>query len=128
MIDTQEKRPLSPHLTIYRPQITSVLSILHRLSGIFIFLGLLVFCWVFVFTALGCDCGNIKQYAGNILVQLLLFAWSSALFYHFFNGVRHLFWDIGKGMSNMRDITMSGILVLVLSLLASLASWYIALN
>jgi succinate dehydrogenase / fumarate reductase cytochrome b subunit len=91
-------RPLSPHLTVYRWQLGSAMSIFHRLTGIGLTLaGLMVVCW---FLALG---GGPEQFARvdglltSWLGGLILILSLAALWYHFFNGVRHLFWDAGEG-------------------------------
>jgi succinate dehydrogenase / fumarate reductase cytochrome b subunit len=126
------KRPLSPHLTIYKPQITSVLSIAHRLSGIFLYIGCLLFAWTLIFSTYESSFAtsflNITSiFFTSIIGQALLFFWSFALFYHLCNGIRHMFWDMGKGFE-LRTVTISGIAVLVVSLSSTLASWCIAIK
>jgi succinate dehydrogenase / fumarate reductase, cytochrome b subunit len=78
-------RPTSPHLQIYRWQIGNTLSILHRLTGIALALGLIALCYWFVALASG-----PQVYAAAV-------GWTFAFSYHLLNGVRHLFWDIGMG-------------------------------
>jgi succinate dehydrogenase / fumarate reductase cytochrome b subunit len=95
-----KNRPLSPHLQIYKPQITSVLSIFHRLSGIFLSLGLLVMLVFILLLAVGQDYYALWQCFSNSLIgEVILMGWILALFFHMFNGVRHLFWDYGLGLS-----------------------------
>jgi succinate dehydrogenase / fumarate reductase cytochrome b subunit len=98
-----KNRPLSPHLQIYKPQMTSFTSILHRLTGIYLFLGVLILSWFFIHyqyqTDLVFDSGY-KQCSSTIWVYITYFfsfSWIFALYYHLCNGVRHLMWDIGKG-------------------------------
>lgn len=92
------KRPISPHLQIYRPQLTSVTSILHRVSGIFLSVGLLALVWWLCAIASGRDAYVAVQSAGgSMLGQFLLFSWTAAFFYHLLNGIRHLAWDAGWG-------------------------------
>jgi succinate dehydrogenase / fumarate reductase cytochrome b subunit len=117
------KRPLSPHLTIYKPQISSVLSITHRASGIFLFLGALVLSWLIV--------GLIfyprdYDFFGNVFVKILLFCWTLALFFHFLNGIRHLFWDAGYGFK-IKTMNASGVLVLILTLILAIGSWLLVI-
>lgn len=123
-------RPLSPHLTIYKLQISSVLSILHRITGAFLFFGIITLAWLmiailmqksgiaFVETSFAClaDCNIFK---------LFLLGLSFCLYYHLFNGVRHLFWDAGFGfeLSTMRK---TGALVVFLSLAFTLVTLYFA--
>ena len=90
-----KERPLSPHLTIYKPQISSVMSISHRLSGIYLAFGAIVFAiWVCTI-ACGPDTHGILTYLLTTKIgYLFVFAWSLAIFYHLLNGIRHLFWDV----------------------------------
>jgi succinate dehydrogenase / fumarate reductase cytochrome b subunit len=92
------RRPLSPHLQAYRPQITSVLSIMHRITGCGLAVGTLLMVWWLV--AAASSPGAYATVAGFIaspIGLLLLFGWTVALFYHFLNGIRHLAWDAGFG-------------------------------
>ena len=93
-------RPLSPHLQIYKPQITSVLSMSHRLSGVFLSLGLLAMFVFVLLLAIGENCYSLWQCFSNSLIgEIVLMGWVLALFFHMFNGIRHLFWDYGLGLS-----------------------------
>jgi succinate dehydrogenase / fumarate reductase cytochrome b subunit len=95
-----KNRPLSPHLQIYKPQITSILSISHRLAGIFLSLGLLAMFAFVLLLAMGQNYYEMWQYFSNSLVgELILMGWVVALSFHMFNGIRHLFWDYGLGLS-----------------------------
>jgi succinate dehydrogenase / fumarate reductase cytochrome b subunit len=91
-------RPLSPHLQIYKPQLTSVLSITHRVTGVGLSVGtLLLVAWIAA-AAKGPDAfAIVSGFMRNPIGLLLLFGWSMALFYHLANGIRHLFWDAGYG-------------------------------
>ena len=92
------RRPLSPHLQAYRPQISSVLSILHRLTGVALSAGTLLMVWWLVAAALGPDAyAGVQGFVGSPVGLILLFGWTVALFYHFCAGIRHLAWDIGYG-------------------------------
>lgn len=102
------KRPLSPHLQIYKPQITSVLSILHRLTGIFLSFAAISFVvWVWAL-AMSPSCyewmtGQLSAWYGKLLMLALFFSF----FYHLANGVRHLIWDMGYGFE-LRQVTFGG--------------------
>ncbi|MEO3435401.1 succinate dehydrogenase, cytochrome b556 subunit [Inquilinus sp. CAU 1745] len=91
-------RPLSPHLQIYRPQISTVLSILHRATGIALAAGTLLLVYWLAAAAAGPEAfGAAQSLVGSFLGRLCLFGWSFALFFHLANGVRHLAWDAGWG-------------------------------
>ena len=95
---TPDPRPLSPHLQVYRWQLTSVMSILHRLSGVALSAGAILLVWWLVAAAQGPEAyAGVQWFLGSWLGLLLLFAWSLALFYHLCNGLRHLWWDSGHG-------------------------------
>jgi succinate dehydrogenase / fumarate reductase cytochrome b subunit len=118
-------RPLSPHLQIYRRQLTSVLSILHRFTGIGLAVGLLyLVCWL-VAAASGLEAfDKLQTFNGTIIGRLLLFGWSVAFFYHLLNGIRHLAWDAGWGFE-LPTAYKSGYAVLVGTAVLTLAAWVI---
>lgn len=91
-------RPLSPHLQVYKPQLTSVLSISHRATGIALAVGTLLLVWWLVAAAAGGEAFDTAQgFFGSWFGILVLFGFSYALMYHLCNGIRHLFWDAGYG-------------------------------
>ena len=117
------ERPLSPHLQIYRPQITSVLSILHRLTGVALCVGTLLLVYWLVAAAAGPDAYVAAQdFIGSILGRLLLFGWTWALFYHLCNGIRHLVWDAGYGFE-LDVLSKSGWAVVAASAVLTLLAW-----
>ena len=121
------KRPLSPHLQIYKPQLTSVMSISHRFTGVILSILLLLIPFFFFVLALGGVYFNILvSVLDHFLVKLILYGVIFVITYHLLNGIRHLFWDIGKGLS-IRDSYLSGYLVITLSLLTTL-SFIVYLN
>jgi succinate dehydrogenase / fumarate reductase, cytochrome b subunit len=94
----QAGQPLSPHLQIYKLQLTSVLSILHRATGIALSVGTLLLVWWLLATASGpAAYGQAQGFLGSWLGILLLVGWAYALFFHLCNGIRHLLWDTGYG-------------------------------
>ena len=116
-------RPLSPHLQIYKPQITSVLSILHRFTGIALAIGTLLFAWWVIAAAAGPDAFATAQVViGSWFGRLLLFGWTLALFYHLCNGIRHLCWDAGYGF-DLPTVTASGRTVIVAAVVLTLVAW-----
>ena len=117
---TVDTRPLSPHLQIYKPQITSVLSISHRISGVFLSLGLLAMTIFIFLLAIGEDSYLIwKLFSNSILGEIILLGWSFALSFHMFNGIRHLFWDYDIGLS-LTTSKWSGIVVCLATLTTSI--------
>jgi succinate dehydrogenase / fumarate reductase, cytochrome b subunit len=94
----QAGRPLSPHLQIYKPQITSVLSISHRMTGVALTVGTLLLVWWLLAAAAGpVAYAQAQAFIGSWLGILLLVGWTYALFFHLCNGIRHLVWDTGYG-------------------------------
>jgi len=119
-------RPLSPHLTIYRPQITSALSIFHRLTGVALTLGMALAVWWLLAAATSPEYfamvdGLLTSWFG--LLILLCSTW--ALAYHLLNGARHLIWDMGYGL-DLKDVTRSGYAVLAGSGALTLLVWIVA--
>lgn len=92
--------PVSPHLGIYRWQITMTLSILHRVSGVVLYSGALGLVYWLVALALGPDAfAQAGWFFRSWIGQILLCVWSLAFFYHLLNGIRHLAWDAGYGFT-----------------------------
>lgn len=120
-------RPLSPHLQVYRPQLTSVLSILHRGTGVVLSLGTLgLVCWLLAAASGPQALASVQAFYGSWLGQLVLLGWSYALFYHLCNGIRHLFWDAGRAL-DIDEVYRSGWLMLGASVALTLCVWLIAL-
>jgi succinate dehydrogenase / fumarate reductase cytochrome b subunit len=120
------RRPLSPHLQIYRWGITNSLSILHRATGLVLSLGLLVLASWLVAVASGPDAyAGLMTLYGSIWFKLPLAAFAFCFFYHLGNGVRHLFWDAGRGFSHAA-IRAGGIAVVVFALAAT--ALYVAIG
>ena len=120
-------RPLSPHLQIYKPQLTSVLSIMHRATGVFLTLGTLLLVYWLIAAATGPESYAYAQnIIGSMLGLLILFAWTWALFYHLCNGIRHLLWDAGHGFE-IEALYKSGWAVVIASVVLTLLCWIIAL-
>lgn len=126
----RREKPLSPHLGIYRPQISSVISILHRMSGVFNYIGLLTLLWVMInFQYLT---GSIEDsipyiFFSSIFGQIVVVAWSFSLIFHMCTGIRHLFWDIGWGFS-VRTLTITGWAAVITSALITTICWLIAMR
>jgi succinate dehydrogenase / fumarate reductase cytochrome b subunit len=116
-------RPLSPHLTIYRWPITMTLSILHRITGVALSTGLVILTvWLLALSRGAAAYEPVAALLGSIIGRLLLAAFSFAFFFHFCNGIRHLFWDVGKGF-DMRQVNASAWSVVVASLALTIWFW-----
>lgn len=90
--------PLSPHLQIYRPQLTSGMSIMHRITGVALAAGTVVLLYWLVAAAQGMDSyEGAQRCLGSLPMQLVMVGWTFALYYHLCNGIRHLLWDTGWG-------------------------------
>lgn len=106
-------RPLSPHLTIYRPQMTSMTSIFVRLTGNAVIVAALMITWWFVAAAAGPESfaaanGFVTSWFGDLV--LFLSTW--AIWYHLLGGVRHLIWDLGYGLEVEKSETMGMIMII----------------
>ena len=117
--------PLSPHLQVYKPQITSVLSILHRLTGVYLSLSIFfISYWLFsIFLGQDFYYSSLSFLKSSILKFLYIF-WFFCFSYHLFNGVRHLLWDFGYGFSH-KEITTSGLVVIFLSVISTISLTFI---
>jgi len=121
------ERPLSPHLQVYKPQLTSALSVLHRLTGVALGFGTLLLVWWLAAAAAGPEAFATAQgFIGSWLGLLLLFGWSVALFYHLCNGIRHLFWDAGYGFE-LPQAYASGWAVVIATGVLTLLAWVVGL-
>lgn len=130
---SEKQRPTSPHLQIYKWNISSLTSIMHRLTGVLLYFSILAISWVIVYYAykLGandpvveavvkeqCDCP--MQKIMRVAFYGAFFAIVFAVFYHFLNGIRHLFWDIGKGFE-LKTAKRTGYIVMSLAIIITIA-------
>lgn len=121
-------RPLSPHLQVYRPQLTSMLSILHRATGIALSVGVLYLAvWVMCASAGPETYAKFQGFNSSIVGRFVLGGWLFCMFFHLFNGIRHLFWDAGYGFE-IKDAYRSGRMVVVASLVVTAISWIVGLR
>jgi succinate dehydrogenase / fumarate reductase cytochrome b subunit len=122
---TTRDRPLSPHLQIYRWQWTMLLSIVHRLTGVALAVGTLLLVYWLVAAASGPEAfASAQAVMSHWLGRLLLFGWTWALFYHLANGIRHLFWDMGRGFALATGYATAWLVVIV-SVVLTLLAWLI---
>ena len=119
------ERPLSPFMfpAWYRFQITSVLSILHRLTGIALAIGSIVLAWWLVAVAAGGEVFAVTHaFIASPIGVLLLFGWSVAFFYHLCSGIRHLAWDAGYGFE-LRQAFLGSYAVLAATVVLTVFAW-----
>ncbi|MEI7668813.1 MAG: succinate dehydrogenase, cytochrome b556 subunit [Pseudomonadota bacterium] len=117
-------RPLSPHVFLYKWHITMAISILHRITGCALVVGsffLLAWLWAAAYSP---ACFSLIHDSFNTIIgRLVLVSWSLAFYFHFCNGIRHLFWDIGKGFE-IKKADRSGYAVILFSAVLTLITWY----
>jgi succinate dehydrogenase / fumarate reductase, cytochrome b subunit len=115
-------RPLSPHLQIYRPMLTMLMSIAHRVTGAALYFGMILVCWWLIAAASGPNYyAGVQWFLGTIVGRLILFGYTWALIHHLLGGVRHLIWDTGRGLGPgerewLARATLSGSISLTLVL------------
>ncbi|MAJ13575.1 MAG: succinate dehydrogenase, cytochrome b556 subunit [SAR116 cluster bacterium] len=119
-----QQRPLSPHLQVYKPQVTSVLSIFHRITGVALSFGLVLLVgWIFSLSLGESIFNYYSLFLESWLGLLVMFSFTFALNYHFCNGVRHLFWDAGYGYE-ISTVYKSGLAVVIISLSLTCTIWF----
>jgi succinate dehydrogenase / fumarate reductase, cytochrome b subunit len=118
-----DKRPMSPHLQIWKPHITMATSILHRITGVGNYIGaFIVVAWLFAIAA-GADYYQpLAGVIGTIWGQLILFGFTVSICFHLLTGLRHLFWDAGAGF-NPKLASFVGGVILVLAVVGAVAIW-----
>jgi succinate dehydrogenase / fumarate reductase, cytochrome b subunit len=118
-------RPLSPHLDVYRMTLTMAMSIVHRITGVGLYLGVLLLAWFLL--ALSGDGTSYAAFTGfihSIVGRVVLFGFTWALFHHLLGGVRHAIWDAGLGFEHpMRERLAQG--TLIGSVALTLIAWII---
>jgi succinate dehydrogenase / fumarate reductase cytochrome b subunit len=126
--DKRPLRPLSPHIQIYRWQLTMVTSILHRISGAALALGVFAFTWLMLSAAIGPDAwGYFMGAAHSLLGRIALFGWVAAAYYHLCNGIRHLVWDTGH-LFKIEDAYLGGYIALAVAAFMTVMTWWTILG
>lgn len=124
----EDSRPLSPHLQIWRWDISMLLSIMHRMSGVALSVGtVFLTIWLVALADGGSDFDRVQQFLGTPFGKVCLFLYTAALFYHLCNGVRHMFWDMGYGFE-IATARRSAWAVLIVSLAFTLGTWFTAMG
>ena len=118
-----DSRPLSPHLQIYKPQWTSALSILHRITGLLLSAGMLVIAtWLIALASGPAPFETVSAVLAHPLLIIALIGWTLALFYHLLNGIRHLIWDAGM-MMDIPSARRSAWVVVILAIVLTAVTW-----
>jgi succinate dehydrogenase / fumarate reductase cytochrome b subunit len=117
------ERPLSPHLSIYRWLISNSLSILHRMTGFGLTLGLIPLAlWLWGAAYEPALFAALQGFFSSIIGMVMLFGWTLAFYYHLGNGIRHLNWDLGYGFG-LEEMAASGRVVIVFALAMTVFTW-----
>ena len=126
MSEARSKRPLSPHLQVYKWPVTMGTSILHRVTGVGLAMGTAILAWWLVAASLGPDAYAVFEAAAfHWFGRFVLFGFTLALVYHALNGVRHLVWDLGYGFK-VETASMSGLIVYGATVVVTLVIWIAA--
>jgi succinate dehydrogenase / fumarate reductase, cytochrome b subunit len=126
-----KQRPLSPHLSIYRPMLTMMMSIVHRITGTALYFGMLLLAWWLIAAGSGLNAyTHFQNFMGSFFGRLILFGYTWALMHHMLGGIRHLIWDTGRGFGpNEREwLTMA---TLVGGIVLTIVVWivgYVVMN
>jgi succinate dehydrogenase / fumarate reductase cytochrome b subunit len=124
----QKERPLSPHLTVYKPQITTILSILNRVFGSFMAISTpVLIAWLMAIASGPEAYHSLQACFSHWFFKLFLLAWAFAFFFHMSNGIRHLFWDAGQGY-DLETLTKSGYAVVASAVTLTLITLFFALT
>lgn len=122
-----DKRPMSPHLQIYKLPLTAIVSILHRATGVALSVGALFLGWILAMAALGPESYTTAHaIVSSWFGHLILFGFTVAFYFHLCSGIRHLFWDIGMGLE-LEDAGKSSKAILAATAALTLITWLIAL-
>lgn len=118
-----DNRPLSPHLQVYRFELTMIASFAHRATGVALYGGVIVLAWWLIAAASGAAAyDQFQMLAGGFFGRLVLFGFTAALSYHLLNGIRHLFWDVGRGFEP-GTATMSAWFVVLGTIVSTFLVW-----
>jgi succinate dehydrogenase / fumarate reductase cytochrome b subunit len=97
----EARRPLSPHLQIYRPMLTTMMSITHRITGAALYFGTVLLAWWLIAAASDArSFATVSEILGSWFGRIVMFGFTWALLHHMLGGVRHFIWDSGRGMDH----------------------------
>ena len=117
------RRPLSPHLSIYKRVLTAIFSILHRITGICLSLGSILICiWISLIALCEEYYLIFKVISSSLIFIFILFVWTIGIFYHLFNGIRYLLWSFGYGL-DLKTVYNTSYIVIILTVLSTIFVW-----
>jgi len=120
------ERPLSPHLQIYRPMLTMMMSIFHRITGSALYVGTLLLAWWLIAAAMGPEAyATAGAFFNSLIGRLVLFFYTWALFHHMLGGLRHLTWDTIHGFE-IPTVEFTARAAIIGSLSLTILVWLIA--
>ena len=122
----EAERPLSPHLQIYRPMLTMMMSIAHRITGASLAVGFALLTWWLVAISIGPEAyATVDSFFGSFIGRLLLFLFTWSLIHHMLGGIRHLIWDTGAGLDKV-SIEVFAWLTLISAIVLTVLIWVVA--
>lgn len=125
-MSTNTKRPLSPHLQVYKPMMTMTMSIVHRITGVLLFFATVLLAWWLIAAAAGPGYFIfVEHILTSIIGRFILFGATWALIHHALGGIKHLFWDTGRGfdLATVEKLAKGS---LILSIILTFAVWALA--
>ena len=123
--ELQNARPLSPHLSIYKPIPSMMMSIVHRITGIALYFGtLLIAWWLFAAASGEAYFEWVNGIMGSLIGRLILFGYTWALMHHMIGGIKHLFWDVGLGLEKETS-TRLAYMSLIGSVILTILIWVV---
>ena len=125
---TVSKRPLSPHLQVWKWTLTMTMSILHRATGVALTVGLAMLVWLLLAAATGPDAyATFMSFATSLIGQLMLFGWTFAIYLHMLGGIRHLIMDTGR-LLTIENANRSVLFIWLASAVLTAATWFTILG
>jgi len=123
-VSPEARRPLSPHLQIYRPMLTMMMSIMHRITGAALYLGTLLLAWWLIAIAGGPDAyAQVSHFFASTIGRIVLFLFTWSLVHHMLGGIRHLVWDTGRALDKT-SIEVLAWLTIIGSIALTVLIWY----
>ncbi|MGB7206626.1 MAG: succinate dehydrogenase, cytochrome b556 subunit [Anderseniella sp.] len=121
-----KERPLSPHLSVYKPMLTMMMSIVHRITGAGLYFGMALFVWwLFAASYSGDYFGQVQWLVRSLGGKVVLFGFTWALVHHALGGLRHLVWDTGRGF-DLKFIEILARATIIGSILLTILIWVVA--